>query len=252
MISIEKVKAGYNSKVVIEDVSWESPRYGFVGILGPNGSGKTTLLRLFIRYIEPFEGKIYLEGEDIKKYKQEEIARIIAFLSQKVNFNLSLTVEEYVALGRYPHHSHWRTLSKKDWDKINEILVLTETISFKNKKLFQLSGGEQQRVHLARALVQEPKILLLDEPTNNLDPYYQIYFLNFIKDLSKNILVISTFHDINLASLYCDYILFIKNGKIYKYGKKEEILTSILLKEIYNLAFIETETPKGKIFLPFW
>ena len=250
MIKLEKVKAGYNSKVVIESISWESPKFGFVGILGPNGSGKTTLLRLFIRYIEPFEGKVYLEGKEIKKYKQEEIAKIIAFLSQKVNFNLSFTVEEYIALGRYPHHSSWKALGKKDLEKIKEILTLTETISLRNKKLFQLSGGEQQRVHLARALVQEPKILLLDEPINNLDPYYQIYFLNFIKELSKNILVISTFHDINLASLYCDFLLFLKNGRIYQYGKKEKILTSHLLKEIYNLEFIEIDTLKGKIFLP--
>ncbi|MCX7846102.1 MAG: ABC transporter ATP-binding protein [Dictyoglomaceae bacterium] len=250
MIRLEKVKTGYNSNMIIKDMNWESPNIGFLGILGPNGSGKTTLLRLLIRYIEPWEGKIYINEKEIREYKQEELAKNIAFLSQKISFNLSFTVEEYVSLGRYPHHPYWKKLSKKDWQKINEILVLTETFSFKNKKLFQLSGGELQRVHLARVLVQEPKILLLDEPTNNLDPYYQIFFLKFIKELSKNILVISSFHDINLASLFCDHILFIKNGRILSYGSKESILTSSFLEEVYNLKFEEIITPNGKFFLP--
>ncbi|MCS7202288.1 MAG: ABC transporter ATP-binding protein [Dictyoglomus sp.] len=250
MIRLEKVKAGYNSNIVIKNISWESPNIGFVGILGPNGSGKTTLLRLLIRYIEPWEGKIYINEREIRKYKQEDLAKNIAFLSQKISFNLSFSVEEYVSLGRYPHHPYWKKLSKKDLEKINEILILTETISFKNKKLFQLSGGELQRVHLARVLVQEPRILLLDEPTNNLDPYYQIYFLNFIQKLSKDILVISSFHDVNLASIFCDYILAMKNGVILNYGRKEEILNSSLLKEAYNLKFEEIITLNGRIFLP--
>lgn len=250
MISLEKVKAGYNSKIVLNSISWKSADFGLVGILGPNGAGKTTLLRLLIRYIDPWEGKIYINGKEIRKYKQEDLAKNIAFLSQKTAFNLSFTVEEYVSLGRYPHHPFWKTLSKRDWEKINEILILTETISFKNKKLFQLSGGELQRVYLARVLAQEPTILLLDEPTNNLDPYYQIYFLNFIKEMSKKTLVISTFHDINLASLFCDYILFIKNGMIINYGKKENILTPSILEEVYNLKFEEIIIKEEKLFLP--
>ncbi len=250
MIRLEKVKAGYNSKIIINNISWESPNTGLVGILGPNGAGKTTLLRLLVRYIEPWEGEIYINGRKIKNYKQEDLAKNIAFLSQKVSFNLSFNVEEYVSLGRYPHHPYWKNLSKKDWEKINEILIVTETINFKNKKLFQLSGGELQRVHLARVLVQEPKILLLDEPTNNLDPYYQIYFLDFIKNLSNIILIISSFHDVNLAGLFCDYILFLKNGVIVNYGEKENILNSSILQEVYNLKFEEIKTKEGKFFLP--
>lgn len=250
MIRIENLTAGYNSNIVIKNLNWSSPEKGFVGILGPNGAGKTTFLRILIKYLLPKEGYVFIKGKEIREYKQKDLAKIVAFLPQKSIPDLSFTVEEYISLGRYPYSRFWYSLSRKDKEKIRNIMEITETIKLKDKKLFQLSGGEQQRVNLARALIQEPKILLLDEPTNNLDPYYQIYFLEYIKKLGKEILVISSIHDINLASIYSDYIMFLKDGTLYKYGEKEEVLTLQNLKKVYNLSFIEVTTPKGKIFLP--
>ena len=250
MIKFINVFAGYKNKTVIKEFYWETPKTGFIGIIGPNGSGKTTLFRLLIKYIEPTQGDILIEDKSLKSIRQEEIGKKIALLPQKPFFEGNLTVEEYVSLGRYPHHPHWRPLSKEDINKINESLNITDTMHLRKKKLVELSGGEQQRVLLARVLAQKPSILLLDEPTNNLDPYYQIYFLDFVKNLSSKILVLSSLHDINMASAYSDYILVIKNGKIISYGEPSKVLSHDLLENVFQVKYKEIQLNGKKFFIP--
>ena len=250
MIKFIKVSAGYKNKIVIKDFYWETPNQGFVGIIGPNGAGKTTLFRLLIKYIEPTKGEIFIEDQNLKYIKQEEIGKKIALLPQKPFFEINLAVEEYVSLGRYPHHPYWRPLSKEDINKINESLNITNTMHLRKKKLAELSGGEQQRVLLARVLAQNPRILLLDEPTNSLDPFYQILFLNFVKKLSSKILVISSLHDINMASIYSDHILAIKNGRLITYGETNKVLSKALLEEIFHVKYTEINFEGKKFFLP--
>lgn len=250
MLKFTKVTAGYPNKIVLREFSWETPNKGFIGIIGPNGSGKTTLFRLIIKYLLPLSGNIYFNNLDINKIKQEDLAKKIALLPQKPNLEAFLSVEEYVSLGRYPHHPHWRPLTKKDIMKINESLLVTDTIHLRKKKIYQLSGGEQQRIMLARVITQEPELLLLDEPTNNLDPYYQMYFLKFVKNLSQKILVIANLHDINTASIYTDYLLILKNGKIITFGETQKVLSISTLKETFNINYLEICIKNTKLYYP--
>ncbi len=252
MIKFLNVNAGYETKkIVLKNFTWETPEKGFVGIIGPNGAGKSTIFRLLIKYILPLTGEIYLNNMDIKKYTQENLAKIIALLPQKPIWEPSLSVEEYISLGRYPHHPSWRPLSKKDIIRVNEIMILTDTIMLKKKKLHQLSGGELQRVIIARILAQDPQIILLDEPTNNLDPYYQISLLDKLRELSKEILIIANLHDINLASFYTDYVLALKNGIALSFGKTKEVLNCNLLNHLFNIRYTEINYKNKRIFLPF-
>lgn len=259
MLQVQQLSGGYSSEDILKDVSFEVQRGELFGILGPNGSGKTTLLKM-ISGILPFQkGLISIKSKSIKEYTTKELAQLIAVLSQHSSQAFSYTVKETVSLGRYAHQKGWfHSWSQEDEQIVQEVMVQTGISSFQNKHIQDLSGGERQRVFLAQALAQEPEILLLDEPTNHLDLSYQKELLDLLKGWTreKGLTVVSIFHDLNLASLYCDRLLLLENGRIHTNDVPNEVVRVEKIKEVYHTDIAKQPHPKipvpQMVLLPRW
>lgn len=253
MLEIKNISGGYNQKLVVHDVSFQVSKGEMLGILGPNGSGKSTLLKLMSGILTPSSGEVLIEGKPLKSYSSKELAKRLAVLPQLHNQAFSHTVRDTVSLGRYPHQSGWfSTWSKEDEVATQEAMRLTAIDKYEKHLLELLSGGEQQRVFVAQALAQQAPILLLDEPTNHLDIAHQKQLLDTIKTqaIEKGITVISIFHDINLASLYCDRLLLMDRGSVKVIGEPHEVVKKSLVERVYE-ARVSTnphpEHPKPQI-----
>ncbi|MGE8207342.1 adenosylcobinamide amidohydrolase [Heyndrickxia sp. NPDC080065] len=237
MLEIQGITGGYNGQSILKDVTFRVHKGEFFGILGPNGSGKTTLLKMISGILPVMAGSIYIKEKDISSYTTKELAKVISVLPQLAGEAFSYTVEETVQLGRYAHQNGWfQSLSKEDETIVKDVMIQTGVYDFRNQSLHELSGGEQQRVFLAQALAQQPKILLLDEPTNHLDLFYQKELLDLIKQMTKKnqLTVISVFHDINLTSLYCDRLLLLNNGKMEMVGTPNEVIKEEHIQQVYK------------------
>ncbi|MEG0840669.1 MAG: ABC transporter ATP-binding protein [Cetobacterium sp.] len=207
------------------------------GILGPNGCGKSTLLKLILGYYSFQNGEISLEGKDIKNYTSKELSKKISFVPQGGIHKMSFSVKEFLSLGRIPHiQNHFKGLQEKDEKIIEGIVKELELEKFRERKVSTLSGGEYQRVLLGRALIQEGDVLLLDEPTSALDMNHAIEFLEILSEKIKkgNLTGIIVIHDLNLASLFCDEIIFINEGQVGFSGKPKEVLEEDILEKIYG------------------
>ncbi|MER2237309.1 MAG: heme ABC transporter ATP-binding protein, partial [Psychrobacillus sp.] len=253
MLEIKNISGGYNQKLVVHDVSFQVSKGEMLGILGPNGSGKSTLLKLMSGILTPATGEVLIEGKQLKSYSSKELAKRLAVLPQLHNQAFSHTVRDTVSLGRYPHQSGWfSTWSQEDEVATQEAMRLTAIDKYEKHLLELLSGGEQQRVFVAQALAQQAPILLLDEPTNHLDIAHQKQLLDTIKTqaIENGITVISIFHDINLASLYCDRLLLMDQGRIKVIGEPHEVVKKSLVETVYE-ARVSTsphpERPKPQI-----
>ncbi|TKC14850.1 heme ABC transporter ATP-binding protein [Robertmurraya kyonggiensis] len=237
MLKVEQLSGGYSNEPIVKNVSFQVQKGELFGILGPNGSGKTTLLKM-ISGILPFQsGTISIKGQSIKSFSMKELAKMMAVLSQHSSQAFSYTVKETVSLGRYAHQTGWfRSWSEEDERIVQEAMEQTGIHAFQNKSIQELSGGERQRVFLAQSLVQEPEILLLDEPTNHLDLSYQKELLDLLKQWTreKGLTVISIFHDLNLASLYCDRLLLLENGSVHTNAVPNEVVKVDKIKEVYD------------------
>ncbi|WP_144549932.1 heme ABC transporter ATP-binding protein [Bacillus sp. X1(2014)] len=237
MLSVQQVSGGYSNEAVLEDISFEVEKGELFGILGPNGSGKTTLLKMLSGILPIQKGEIQINGKRLQQYKAKQLAKIIAVLSQHSSQSFSYTVKETVSLGRYAHQKGlFQSWGPADEEVVQRVMNQIGVSSFQNKNIQELSGGEKQRVFLAQALAQEPEILLLDEPTNHLDLSYQKELLDFLKQwTSENQLtVISIFHDLNLAGLYCDRLLLLENGRININHIPNEVLREERIRDVYH------------------
>ena len=222
----------------------------FVGIIGPNGSGKSTLLKNIYRVYKPSSGKIILDERVLSKLKEKECAQKIAVLAQESNTYFDFTVEQIVKMGRYPYKSIFEDYSKEDLQIVRQTLQKVGLENDMNRTFSKLSGGEKQRALIARALVQNADFLILDEPTNHLDIGYQIQLMDLVKNLKMTTL--AAIHDINLAAMYCDYLIVIHKGKIIKVGSPEEVITVALLKEIFGVnAYVGINPINKKIQVSF-
>jgi len=247
MLEVKGRTCGYDKRLILRDINFRIKKGGFFSVIGPNGAGKTTLLRAISKVIRPKSGKIIFEGRDIWQMSFKELAKKVAFVPQlQLSYGLDMTVEEFVLLGRIPHRKVFQLLETENDKAIaREVMSLTNILNIKDRPISELSGGERQLVNLARALAQEPKLLLLDEPTAHLDIAHQIGILDLIKKLniSFGLTVIIVLHDLNLASQYCDEIILLNNGCLYKKGPPEEILTVDVIKDVYKTKAIIREDP---------
>ena len=240
-----KMEIGNNQ--ILKGVSIDSKSREFIGIIGPNGSGKSTLLKCIYRILKPNNGCIMLGRQDISKMSVKESAKKLAVVAQHNYYNFDFSVGEVVLMGRSPHKKSLEPDNSEDYDIVNESLEKVGMLGFKNRSFSTLSGGEQQRVILARALAQQTPCLILDEPTNHLDIKYQLSLLNIVKSL--NLTVISAIHDLNIAAMYCDRLFVMKNGQIVGSGIPQEVLTKEFIKEIYDIDVEIVYDSKGDMHI---
>ncbi|EDM24078.1 ABC transporter ATP-binding protein [Caminibacter mediatlanticus] len=229
---IDNIKVNLKSKEILNNVTFKVKRGEVVGILGKNGVGKSTLLK-YIAKLLPNKGKVYLSNKDLHKISNKELAKKLSYVSQTQNGGF-LSVYETLLLGRKPYFSF--SPSKEDIKKVEQIIEKLNLKDIQNKKTNELSGGELQKVMIAKELVKQSEILLFDEPTNNLDIKNQIEILDYIKETTKknNLITLIIIHDINLSLKYCDKFMMIKDKKII-YEGDESIITPSTLKEIYEI-----------------
>ncbi|MCI5709394.1 MAG: ABC transporter ATP-binding protein [Veillonella caviae] len=235
MMNIETLNlhAGYDDKKVLSDISVTIPENRITGVIGPNGSGKSTLLKCIYRIIEPTEGVIMVNGRYIKDMSYKESAKEIAVLMQHHGESLEMTAEDIVLMARNPYKGIFERDYEEDYEIAHKAMDETGVYQFKNIFYSDLSGGEQQRVMLARTIAQETPCIILDEPTNHLDITYQLQIMNLISE--RQLTVVAAIHDLNIAALYCDELIAMKEGRIVVAGPTREVLTSELIYTLYGV-----------------
>jgi len=245
LLKINNLYGGYNKETILKDISLEIKKSEFLGIIGPNGSGKTTLLRLMSRVLIPQKGNIALSGKDISRMNLKEFCRNTAFVPQDTIINFSFTVFEIVLLGRIPHLKRLQLETKLDIRIAEASLIMTDTLNLKEKRIDELSAGERQRVMIAKALTQEPILLFLDEPTSHLDIGHQIQILDLLKKLNQqhNLTIVMVLHDLNLASEYCNRIVLVNEGRVFKEGAPQEVLTYQNIEAVYKTVVVVNRNP---------
>lgn len=238
MIEVKNLSFAYGKREILRDVSFKAESGEIVGILGNNGAGKSTLVTCLNHILKPKSGKIILNGKDAETLSKRELAQYISYVAQK-NEQTQTTVFDSVLLGRKPYIK-W-SIGQEDIAVCDEIIERVGLSEMKLRALDELSGGELQKVMLARALVQQPKVMLLDEPTSNLDPKNQYEMMKLVRQVAdeKNITVLVVIHDLSLAMRFCDKFLLMKDGRVFIYGDKS-VLTDENIFPVYGMhAYIE-------------
>ncbi len=234
-LKVEHISYSYERNQVLDDVSFEAEAGEVLALLGPNGIGKTTLLKAFSGIMRPQQGRTFVDGEDILQMPPGQRARLIAYVPQYTANLFPVSVADAVLMGRQP----FVRFRPKEEDKrvVFEILEQLELTQFAFRNIEALSGGERQRVFIARALAQEPKLLLLDEPTSSMDIKNMLHTMDMIVELvkKKNITAVVSIHDLNLASMFCDKFLFLKEHRVFAHGAGAEVLTSENLQDVYKV-----------------
>ena len=247
IISAENINFSYAVKPVMERVSFAIDEAQIVAIIGPNGSGKTTLLKIINGTLFPDAGQMLIDGKETSRWSRKDIAQKVAIVPQETAVVFPFYAEEIVLMGRFPHLNNYRFEDKKDYRIVHEAMEKTDTLAFAARRFDELSAGERQRVLIARALAQEPKVLLLDESTVFLDLKHQAQFLALLRQLNtaQQLTVIFVTHDINLAAQHADRIILLYSGKIYAIGKPAEVITAANIKEVYDVDSLIDKNPQN-------
>ncbi|HEX7363979.1 MAG TPA: ABC transporter ATP-binding protein [Dehalococcoidia bacterium] len=248
-LRLDNVTLGYGKQTVLHNISFQARPGEMLGVIGPNGSGKSTLVRGITRIIQPSCGEIFLDGSNLYSISRSKLAQLVAVVPQNPTLPESFTAFELVLMGRTPHLSLLRYESKIDLDIAENAMEATHTLELAERRIGELSGGEKQRLTIARALAQEPKIILMDEPTANLDINFQIETLELARQLCRKqkLIAVITLHDLNLASQYCDRLILLSNGTIYCQGTPQEVISARTIKEIYGAQVCVYPHPVNKL-----
>ena len=249
-VKIDDVCVNYGKHKALQNVSFDVQPGEVLSIVGPNGSGKSTLIKCIAQIMKPTSGCIYVDGRDVSKIDLNEVAKLIGYVPQNFHYLFYSTVMETVLLGRKPHIK-WR-IAQSDLDIVQQSLDDMNISDKADKFMDELSGGEKQKVYIARTLAQQPQLYLLDEPTSNLDLKHQIEVLEITKRLTKSqgASMIVALHDLNLAMKYSDKVVMLEKGKLYAYGKPEDVLTVDNIDNVYDVEALILDSIHGKYIVP--
>ncbi|MGG5357402.1 MULTISPECIES: ABC transporter ATP-binding protein [unclassified Enterococcus] len=235
MIDLRNVTKSYQDKCVVNNVKVQIPDQKLTAFIGPNGAGKSTVLSMVSRLLPNDAGEIYLDHNEVKSWKSQELAKRLSILRQANSTNLQLTVRELVEFGRFPYTKG--RLKKEDHKLVDKALSYLGLENLAEQIITSLSGGQLQRAYIAMILAQDTKYILLDEPLNNLDMNYAVQIMkilrNMVSELGKTIVIV--LHDINFASSYADEIIAMKNGELFVQGPTSEVIQSEVLNRLYGM-----------------
>ena len=236
---------------ILHGIDFTAGDRSLVGVIGPNGSGKSTLLKCIYRVLKPSEGAVFVDGQPLSEYRVRDSAKKIAVLAQHNFYNFEFTVQDVVLMGRAPHKRALERDSAADFKIVHEAMERVGVAPLRDRLFSTLSGGEQQRVLLARALAQQTPCLILDEPTNHLDIKYQLELLDLVRSLDRT--VIAAIHDLNIAAMYCDTIFVMQSGHIVAAGAPRDVLTRSLIRSVYEVdadVFTDSDGLLRVLFYP--
>lgn len=236
-ILVKNLCWSYGEKEVFRDISMNIERNSFYSIIGPNGSGKSTLLKNILKILKPKNGTVYIEDTDLTRLKSREIAKRMSSVPQNTHLDFEFSVLDVVLMGRSPYLRRFQSESMKDVEISKKAMLATNTWELKEKSINEISGGERQRVIVARALAQEADIMLLDEPVSQLDIHHQLELMDTLRTLvdKSGLTVIAVLHDLNLAAQYSDQIILLNEGRIISQGTPEQVLTEVNIETAYNM-----------------
>ncbi|MCK9556451.1 MAG: ABC transporter ATP-binding protein [Candidatus Cloacimonetes bacterium] len=245
MIKVQNLYCGYDEKDILSDVSFELPAAEFTALLGPNGAGKSTLLFALMGFLKARKGKILIRDKQLGAYSRTELAGIFAYIPQELHSEFDYSVADTVLMGRYPFMDIMQNHSEEDRELVDITLRRLELHHLRHRFLHQLSGGEKQRVYIARALVQQTPYILLDESLSQLDINYQLEIMRLLRSICseehKGILLIS--HNLNLSANYADRMLFIRNGSLLHNGKPDTLMQDDILSDLYGIRLSTARNP---------
>ncbi len=249
MIELRSISFRYQKDWVLRDLSFLIEKGEFVGVIGPNGSGKSTLLKILSSVLIAQKGEIFYEGVPLKKMNRNDLAKKIAVVPQETHLLFPFKALEIVLMGRAPYLGHLLFERTIDLEIAKKAMEWTETLQFSERSIDELSGGERKRVFIARALAQEPEVILLDEPTSNLDIHHQLDFLELILHLNqeRGLTIVMASHDINIASEFCDRLILLQQGRIYKMGPPQEVVIKDNIETVYGCEIWVDQHPVSKM-----
>ena len=252
-LEIQNITLDYGRYPVIEGLSFQLCPGELIGLVGPNGCGKTSLIKSLSRVLPTRSGQILLDGKELSRFSRNELARIVGVLPQNPYLPETFTVSEVVILGRNPYLGLLGGESAKDMAIVWKAMERTGITHLAKRRIGELSGGEKQRVTIARVLTQEPQVILLDEPTANLDICHQLDIMDLITHLcrEKSISVLIAIHDLNIASQYCTRIMMLKNGQIHAEGTPERVVTPENVREVFGTSSTIYPHPENNLPMVF-
>jgi len=247
ILGIDNIFLNFRNKPILSGVSFAVAAGEFFVIIGPNGAGKTSLLKVLSGLQKAQQGSITIKDKDISEYRRRDLSQIMAIVPQHIEVGFPFSVADTVIMGRTPHLGILGMEGKNDFHIAEEAMKFTDVAHLANRKLFQLSGGELQRVIIARAICQQPQVILLDEPTTALDPAHQLKIMDLMEKFRREhgTTIVMVSHDLNLASMYGDRLLLLEEGRVRKTGDPRNVLNKELLEESYGCRMQVDESPLG-------